>query len=107
MTWITASNTWGVYTITIDTSTSATSTTTYTFTTGRARSQPVPPPPPKPKYRKHEVVRVLSDGILHGRIGHVGAYLPVEGMVVMVCWPQGGWTAVREDSLEPVEVEET
>lgn len=89
------------YVITLYTASSA---NTHTFTLFKPRaSTPVPKKPKLSDLYRGQTVRVLSDGILHNRVGTVGGFISTpKGPVVFVGWPDGGCTTFMENQLQPV-----
>lgn len=89
-------------------SNAASSATTFVYTLQKARS---PSPAPKsmlpkllhPTFRPGQRVRVLSDGLLHNRVGTIGGSLSTpQGPIWFVGWSDGGYTTFREEQLEAI-----
>ena len=91
--------------------TSAGTNTTITFSTASStnnttrlppRPRPMTPPePPESPPIKKGPARVLSNGILHGRVGTVAGFLEAQGRrICLVTWDEGGTTFLAEDALQ-------
>lgn len=77
-------------------------------TTGTITFHVVKPRNPEPvPLRRGDHVRVTAPGVLRGRRGRIAGFFGLEDRrLVMVSWPDGGWTMFGEDVLEPSPDEE-